>query len=354
MPEFTILSPSEQVAGHLREELLRGRWSGLMPGGPALARELGIDGKTVWAALGQLEEEHLLESQGAGRRRKITVPEHLVVPTLRVGVMDYEPPEQTEEWTVSMLQLLKDEGHSAFFAEKSLMQLGMNVDRVARQVGQSPADAWVVCSASREVLTWFSEQGIPAFALFGRRRGLPIAGVGPDHLAAGCVAARRLIELGHQRIVIVRRESQRAGGVGAADRAILDEMEAAGLAVGSYNLPDWKDTSEDFHRVLNDLFRVTPPTALIIDEPFLFHAAKDHLARQGVLAPEHVSLICTDPDPTFAWMVPSVAHVAWDRRPVVRRVLRWTNNIARGKDDRRQSFTKADYVDGGTVGPVPR
>lgn len=354
MPELTILSPSAQVAAHLRGELLRGRWSGVMPGGPALAAELGIDGKTVWAALGLLEEEGLLQSRGAGRRRKITVPKHLVVPALRVAILDYEPPEQTEEWTISMRQLLEDERHSAFFAEKSLMQLGMDVVRVARLVEQTAADAWVVCAASREVLTWFSEQDVPAFALFGRRRGLPIAGVGPDHVAAGRVATRRLIELGHQRIVILRRESQRAGGVGAADRAILDEMEAAGLAVGSYNLPEWKNTRDDFHRVLDGLFQVTPPTALIIDEPFLFQAAKDHLSRQGILAPEQVSLICTDPDPTFAWMVPSVAHVRWDRRPVVRRVLRWTNNIARGKDDRRQSFTKAEFVDGGTVGPAPR
>ena len=41
-------------------------------------------------------------------------------------------------------------------------------------------DAWVIIAGSREVLEWFVEQQIPAFALFGRRDGLPIAGVGPD------------------------------------------------------------------------------------------------------------------------------------------------------------------------------
>ena len=39
---------------------------------------------------------------------------------------------------------------------------------------------------------------------------------------------------------------------------------------------------------------------------------------------------------------------------VARRVKRWVNNVAHGKDDRRQSFTKAEFVDGGTVGPAPR
>ena len=119
MPELTILSPSEQVAAHLRGELLRGRWSGTMPGGPALAKELGIDGKTVWAALGLLEDEGLLVAQGAGKRRKIIERKNLAPPALRVAIFDYEPLEQTEEWSVAMKQRLVGQGHSAFFTKKS-------------------------------------------------------------------------------------------------------------------------------------------------------------------------------------------------------------------------------------------
>lgn len=352
MSDFSILSPSEQVAAHLRGELLRGRWSGTMPGGPALAEELGVDGKTVWAALGLLENEGLLVAQGAGKRRKIAEQKNPTTPALRVAIFDYEPLEQTEEWSVAMKQRLKDQGHSAFFTEKSLTELKLDLSRVARMVKRTPADAWVLCSSSREVLTWFSEQETPAFAMFGRRRNLPIAGVGPDHVTAGRTAVRRLIELGHQSIVLLVRESQRSGGIGSYQRAIFEEMAAHGMPSSDYNLPHWEDTSEGFHRVLDELFRITPPTALIIDEPFLFHAAKDHLARRGILSPTHVSLICVDPDPTFAWCEPSIAHIRWDTRPVVRRVVQWVNNIARGKDDKKQTLTKAEFVDGGTVGPV--
>ena len=350
MDELRILSPSEQVAAHLREELMRGRWIGTMPGGPALAAELGVDGKTVWAALGLLENEGLLVAQGPGRRRKIVAPEKLSTPVLRVAILDYEPLEVTEDWTLGIQKQLANQGHSAFFADKSLVELGGDVRRIARLVKRTPADAWVVCSGSRDVLEWFSEQETPAFALFGRRRQLPMAGVGPDHVTAGRAVVRRLIELGHQRIVVLVRENVRAGGAGSVERAIFDEMEAHGVPTGRYNLPIWEDSSEGFHRVLEELFRITPPTALIIDEAFLFHAAKDHLAQRGILAPKHVSLICTDPDPTFAWSELSVAHTHWKTQPVVRRVVRWVNNIARGKDDLKQTLTKAEFVDGGTVG----
>jgi DNA-binding LacI/PurR family transcriptional regulator len=351
VPNF--LTIAEQVADYLRGELLRGRWSETIPGMNHLAPELGVNAKTVEAALRLLERDGLLEGQGPGRRRKVTLPKNLVAPALRVAILDYEPLAQTEEWSIAMKQLLIDDGHSAFFAEKSLIELGMDLRRIASLVKRTSADAWVVCSGSREVLTWFSNQETPAFAQFGRRRGLSIAGVGPDHVAAGRAAVQRLFALGHQRIVLLVREGQRAGGTGPSELAIFDEMAAHGLPSGPYNLPDWEDSSDGFHRVLEELFRVTPPTALIVDEPFLFHAAKDHLAQRGILAPAQISLICTDPDPTFWWCKPSIAHIRWDHRPVVRRIVRWANNVARGKDDRRQSFTKAEFVDGETVGPTP-
>ncbi len=65
------------------------------------------------------------------------------------------------------------------------------------------------------------------------------------------------------------------------------------------------------------------------------------------------SLICTDPHPSFAWCRPTVAHIHWDPAPVVRPILRWSDNVARGRKDRRQTFTKAEFIEGGTIGPAP-
>ena len=108
---------------------------------------------------------------------------------MRIAILDYDPLEQTEQWTVAMQQLLMEQGHSPFFAEKSLTALGMDLSRITRMVKRTPSDAWVVGSGSREVLEWFADQEVPAFAMFGRRSGLPIAGIGPDHETAGREAA---------------------------------------------------------------------------------------------------------------------------------------------------------------------
>jgi hypothetical protein len=62
--------------------------------------------------------------------------------------------------------------------------------------------------------------------------------------------------------------------------------------------------------------------------------------------------VCTDYDPSFAWRIPTVAHIHWDSGPLVRRVVRWADSVALGKDDRRQLLSKAEFVPGGTIGPA--
>ncbi|MEN8773755.1 MAG: substrate-binding domain-containing protein [Akkermansiaceae bacterium] len=354
MEDLNILSPSQQVADHLRSELIAGKWSGFMPGSPALAKEFGIDSKTVWAALGLLEDQGVLEGQGAGRPRKILLksrPRHSA--PLRIAILEYDVASLNDDYMVDLRHKLTGSGHQVIQSAKTLTELGMKVDRIQRMIRTTETDAWIVCAAAKNVLQWFSKNDTPFFALFGRRRELPIAGVGPDHEAIGRIIVRHLVELGHQRIVVLVRESQRAGGPGRSDLAVLDEMARHGLSTGSFNLPEWDDSADGLRRVLDGLFKVTPPTALIVDEPFVFHAVKDHLARQGIMAPENVSLICRDPDQTFAWLQPSVAHVRWDHRPIVRRIVNWADNISQGKKDLRQTLTKAKFVEGGTVGPAP-
>ena len=92
--------------------------------------------------------------------------------------------------------------------------------------------------------------------------------------------------------------------------------------------------------------------ALIIEEPFLFTATYHFLASRGVRVPEDVSLLCTDEDPMFSWCEPSVAHISFDQRPVVRRVARWVAGVSRRNPEKRQKQDPAKFVAGGTIGPA--
>jgi DNA-binding LacI/PurR family transcriptional regulator len=230
----------------------------------------------------------------------------------------------------------------------------MDAKRVAELVASEPADAWVVYAGSREVLEWFAENPFPAHALAGRMTDARIAGVSPHKAPAMRSAVRRLVELGHRRIVSIVRPERVMPNLGLSEQAFLEELESHGIKTGPYNLAVWEGGVAEFHACIDSLFRFTPPTALFLDETNHFLAAQHHLARKRLKAPEEVSLICDDLDPYFGMFVPAISHIAWKTDDLVREVVRWVERIACGKDERRQIHTKSIFVEGGTIGPAGR
>jgi DNA-binding LacI/PurR family transcriptional regulator len=353
MAWLRILSASEQVAAHLRREVTGGRWVRFMPGADLLARELGAGRNTVDAALTLLENEGLIENGGAGRRRRVLRQGHPVAGSLHIRILSYSAREYTDTVIQELMNRITSAGHTARFAEKTLLDLRMNPRRVAAHVSSQPADGWVVYSGSREVLDWFSTAEVPALALTGRMQGIRIAGVKPDKVQSQKLAVQRLVELGHRRIARMVRPERVNPCPAAYEQAFLDELENHGIKTGPYNLAVFDGGATGFHECIDSLFHLTPPTALFLDEPMHFFAAQQHLARKGILAPEHVSLIADDPDPYFGMFDPPISHIAWKADDLARSVARWVDRIARGRDDCRQTLTKSVFIEGGTIGPVP-
>lgn len=342
----------EQLATYLREGIATGRWVGEMPGRLQLAAEFGVSQRSMQRALALLIKEGLLDLQGQGRKCLIRPQKKDLKPRpMRVGILDYD--NCGSDYMNELRHQFEQAGHVSVKSPKGLEELGMNVKRVARVVREINADAWVVFTGSREVLQWFVDNDIKVFALAGRRFELPIAGTGPDKASGYTQAVRRLVELGHKRIVLICGRHLRKPVPSKFNQSFLESLKDAGLDVGDYNLPDWEPGPEGLQKILDSLFKKTPPTALLLDEIHVFHAAYHYLAQRKLKIPGDVSLICTDGSEVFAWCKPTVAHISWDYRPVIRRIVRWVDNIARGVDDRRQNSTKATFVDGGTVGPAP-
>ena len=352
MPRKEFSSITEQVASKIRDQLARGRWKSVMPGRERLASEFGVSGKTVDLAMGILEKEGLLVRRGRGKRRGIAAQAESDQPPLRLSIIPYEKADTRLHYMVDLVHQLQEAGHTAEFAGRSLMDIRMDVSRLQRLAKTTEADAWVVASGSREVLQWFSEHRQPVLALGGRHTGIDIAAATPSKLPAYFTAIDHLVKFGHRRIVFLLRQQHRSPGPSRLAESLLRQLESHGLQVGSFNLPNWEDHPEGFIRALDALFSTTPPSALFLDEPYLFHAARYHLAHRGILAPDDVSLVCTDPDPNFGWCIPSISHISWKSAPVVRGIVRWASNVSRGKDDRRKIRTKAEFVQGGTIGPA--
>lgn len=319
-----------------------------------LAEDLGTSPNTMLEALRILEREGLLVSQGPGRRSRIVPPKGRKSKGMEVEILRYEKADAGAEFLMELNYRLLEGGHRPRFSGKTLGELGMDVNRVARHVRHTKADAWVVVAGSKLVLEWFASQPVPTLSIFGCLRDVPsLAGVVPEKKPALGLAVRLLVGLGHRRIVMMVREERRIPEPGFIERHFLELLQAEGIATGPYHLPDWEENPAGLCHCLDSLFAHTPPTALIFDEPQFMTAARLHLAQRGINSPKDVSVLCMDHDPGFGWCQPAITHFVWQPGALVRRVVRWVNSLERGKDDREQTFLETEFIEGGTIGPVP-
>ncbi|PXA05360.1 hypothetical protein DDZ13_00400 [Coraliomargarita sinensis] len=352
MQSFHPKNVAEQVAEHLRSEIASRRLFGEMPGIHQLAAKLSVNHKTVKTALGTLEKEGLLVPQGPGKRRKIENSPRGKPRGMRIVILLYEPSDREVHYLNRLEHELQAAKHDCFFAERTLTDLKMDVTRVAAYVAETEADAWVVVAGSQPILQWFAAQDFPAFALFGRSMEVSIAKTGPKKAPAQTKLIRQLYELGHRRIVLLSREERRKPEPGFLEKLFLNELESLGIRTGSYNLPDWPERPGGLQETLDHIFRHTPPTAILIPTAPLFFALFQYAARKGIKIPEDLSVVCMDPDPAYQWCQPQISHITYDSQPWIRRIVRWANHAASGREDRRGIFYPGKLVEGGTIGPA--
>jgi DNA-binding transcriptional regulator YhcF (GntR family) len=342
----------EQVAESIRQSVLGGRWTGAIPGRKQLAEQLGVNHKTVQAALRLLEEEGLIRSQGRGKGREVVRRAVADQKILKIEILLYEKGDAQRADLLELMRMLHAAGHTAWFSKESLVDLHRDVVRLERHVGRADADAWVVVAGGKPILEWFAAYEKPAFSLYGQSMSVPIAAAAPVIDDAVAELVEHLFELGHRRIVGWVREERRRPALSRSERKFIDHLESLGIPTGPYHLPDWEESPEGLKRGLASLFHKTPPTALIIDDAALILAVVFHLGNMGLSVPRDVSVACTDHSPMFDWCHPSVTHIAPNLPRCVRKATEWANEISKGRKCQPKTYTQGKLMMGGTTGPV--
>lgn len=90
----------------------------------------------------------------------------------------------------------------------------------------------------------------------------------------------------------------------------------------------------------------------MIDETPRLMATLGFLAQRGWRVPEQVALFVGQWDSSLAWAAPPIAHVRREDTSLIRRVVRWLAAVARGRPDRKTGLFPAEFVPGGSFGPV--
>lgn len=327
-----------QVANYLKDRIREGEIQGALEGESALSARLGVSRTVVRAALAVLAAEGWLEEGGRGRARTvINRTNGQPKQNLRVGVLLEhslgEEPNFIQYLYLSIMQELERAGYT-YVALSCSAGPGsrFNRKRIVDKIEASRVDAWIVGAVDRELLEWMSQRKVPVLALGGRCEGLPIASCYADLTAPMVETVDALVDAGHARCVMLAPTWRRKPVPGPTPAAFIRRMnERVGEVSSSYNLPDWDDSPEGLERILESLFRVTPPTAIITLDPSHCVAALMFLGNLGLAVPRDVSLICTCPDPYLTFSSAKISHFEWPLDQQVRYVLKWIGDVKRGQ-----------------------
>lgn len=350
------LTVPEQTADHLRAGLRAGRWGGRLPGVLRLAAELEVSKDAVRTALRRLEEEGVVTPGGNGRQRLFTgsrASPHGARKSLRVGILLSRPLRTdngvSQRMLLRLLHEIENAGHSGFFASQSQQCLQHKLVRVVAMMQKTQADAWVVTDAPEELMQWLAAQTQPAICLGGRYTELPLARVAMDLTAGFLDAVRALKRLGHRRIVLTVPRVWRHPAAGKLVSAVLEELGGS----PEYHVPDWDPGAQGFNDLLESLFRMTPPTAMIVVEPSEAIAVISFLAQRGLSVPQDLSLVCRHRDASLDLCRPDIACISNNEEHLVRHTLRWVNAVARGVVHHRRIVCQPEFIPGGSLAPPP-
>lgn len=359
MKSFLRLSLAEQTAVHLRAKLHAGHWGGKLPGVIRLCTELNVSQATMRAAIRRLEAEGLLAAGGQGRSRTVAAAGTAGAGrrALRVGVLLHEQLADENPGMQDALARLQHDleqaGHVCFFSTQCQSGLHYDTGRIASHLAGMDAQAWVVVAPRLELLEWLAAQPVPAISTGARSREIALAGATVDRQPSMVAATRTLLALGHQRIVLICPRGLREPVPAPIVRAFTAELTAAGRRWSPhYNVPEWEETPEGFRALLAGLFGGSPPTALLLDETPRVVATLAFCAERGWRVPEQVSLVAMQADSSLAWCHPPLARIHWELAPINRRVVRWLAAVEKGDPDREHITFPAEFVPGGSIGPV--
>ena len=345
---FTLKTHEEQLAQELRRRIARGEWSERLPGQRALMARFGVSRPLLEKALVLLKASGDIE--GGGVRSAYRAVRRPAGGEGAGTVLVYSlAPEQTANEATRILEALL----SAMPAPHERLRLDPLTppEVVASRVLALGVRNALVAFLPVEAAEALASAGVRAVMFGGGYRETCVPVIGTDYPAILRGAFRRAFAAGHTRVCApVWRKTP---GFAARVRALVaEEYARAGLKHSpAFDVPvvESRDPS-GMHECVRELFRHTPPTALILHEFPQWMAAASMLAHLRLRVPEEVSTILLLDAPELHSATPTQAHFRQDAPkfvPALREVLL---RLERGQPTPPRLIAPV-WVPGGSLAP---
>jgi len=307
MPRYPKPPLFARVSDQLRDEILSGNRRGRLPGIRVLMKDFQVSKQTMMLALRRLEEYGYISSSQPGQARSI-IPisgfKHSTALTERKPRVVWITPRQENRLyrtDFSIMKALKKKVEQSGRILETIyfpnISTPSSTDDLSEFLHNNPADLYLVSRVHQECAQWLAQSSYPVIYISGDFQPKCLPRVAYEMVEILPPVIEELVKLGHQRIVYMQpthymSESRDLSSVG---RLIIKELDQHGISASHYNCPQWGNSREEFLQSLETTFKTTPPTALILHEPWMIVACLCFFIRTGIRYPEDVSLVCLEP-----------------------------------------------------------
>jgi len=316
-----------QVAARIGAEIEKGAWGTWLPGERALTVSLQISRKTLRKALAHLQREGIIRTRH-GLGHEIVVSTERAAPEaardLSVGLLTPESIENlrpyTALWVDELRSLLFETGARLATFSGHRFFTGRPEKALVRLVEQNPQTCWVLAHSNEHIQQWFHTHRVPCVIAGSTHIGLPLPSVDLDNFAVCRHAVGAMLRLGHRRVALFTKQSQRAGDL-ESERGFEDGVRAAPHCDLESVIVRHDGTVDHAYRALGRLFGVaSPPTAVLVAQSAFYLTTIAFLAERGLRVPSQVSLISREDDTFLSYLKPAPARYSCNPKTYAKRL----------------------------------
>ncbi len=355
-------SLTAQVAERIAAEIKNGTWGNWLPGERTLTKTLQTSRKTLRKALAQLKREGTIRTRhGLGHEIRGAAGSAPSLTGAGEGTVGLLTPESLENlrpytalWVDELRALLFESGAKLTTFSGHRFFTGRPEKALARLVEQNPQRCWVLAHSNERIQQWFHEKRVPCIIAGSSHPGLPLPNVDLDYFAVCRHAAGAMLRLGHRRVALFMKQSERAGDL-ESQRGFEDGVRTSRHPDAESIIVQHNGTVDGAYRVLARVFTSqSPPTALLVAQSAFYLTTIAFLAERGLRVPKAVSLMCREDDTFLAYLKPAPARYSCNPKVYAKRLALQVELCFRGETGGNLIHRiEPRYLSGASLGPAP-
>lgn len=326
------LTVVDQVVAALRDGLARGQWQEWLPGERRLKADLQVGRNTLRTALRTVAKEGLVEVvPGEGHRILHTRAARGAAAERVVGLLSAAPlsrlrPRQAL-WIDDLRGRLAETGALLKVFHGPQYFRANPASALQRIVRQEKCGCWILVLSNKAAQQWFERWRIPCVIAGSCHEGVNLPFVDVDYRALCRHAATTLLQLGHRRIAFVTHTPQAAGDM-MSEEGFLEGVRRFPGAVADGAVVHHGADKEAVKRCVRNLMeRSAPPTALLVNNSYLYLTIFSVLTQLGRRVPADVSLLSRDADTFLSYIDPEPACYVEDPQLFASKLARITTRL---------------------------